>query len=172
MDPPRKGEIIQHRFIWEREARAGLEEGKKLRRCIVVGIQPLSKNEYLINLIPITHTPQRQDPARIRVSREDAQAMKLDERQSWVVTDEMNTVRWPPAGEARKEHHSYGVFVPEGMRESVRAQIRENSSERRQQRVDLSDPWWAKRQARVRRLKSFLAPGLEQDRSRKRERER
>jgi hypothetical protein len=85
--PPAPGDIIEFCFLWKHEHDAGLIEGVKDRRCVVVAVLAGGKR---VLVAPIT---SREPEHEHKISVPGA-ALGLD-RQSWIVTSELNVTAWP-----------------------------------------------------------------------------
>ena len=84
---PARGDVIEFSFLWRHERDAGLLEGIKDRRCVIVAL--LDEGRRVV-VMPITGT----EPAHDNKVPLPGGALGL-ERQSWIVTSEINISRWP-----------------------------------------------------------------------------
>jgi hypothetical protein len=84
---PERGDVIEFSFLWKHERDAGLLEGVKDRRCVIVAIL---EGGLRVVVMPITGT----EPGHADKIPLSAGALGL-ERQSWIVTSELNVTRWP-----------------------------------------------------------------------------
>jgi uncharacterized protein YifN (PemK superfamily) len=87
--------VIRYAFLWSHEARTGAIEAAKDRPCaIVVATRRSQSNALDVVVAPITHTPN-DDKDSLKIPRDIAQALKLDDEQHWVRLDEINVFSWP-----------------------------------------------------------------------------
>ncbi len=84
---PERGDVIEFSFLWKHERDAGLLEGVKDRRCVIVAI--LDEGRRVV-IMPITGTEPSHDN-KIPLS---GGALGL-ERPSWIVTSDLNVTVWP-----------------------------------------------------------------------------
>lgn len=84
---PEQGDVIEFSFLWKHEREAGLLEGVKDRRCVIVSV--LDEGRRVV-VLPITGTePMHDNKIPMRGG-----ALGL-ERPSWIVTLEVNITDWP-----------------------------------------------------------------------------
>ena len=79
--------MIEFSYLWKHEREAGLIEGVKDRRCVIVAL--LDEGERVV-VMPITGT----EPAHEHKIPLPAGALGLA-RESWIVTSELNVTLWP-----------------------------------------------------------------------------
>lgn len=91
---PEPGLVISYGYLWRREQRAGREEGRKDRPCVVVLAAKVEGDGIRVTVAPVTHSPPKGDEA-IELPERVKQALGLDDDRSWVVTDEVNQFLWP-----------------------------------------------------------------------------
>jgi len=84
---PERGDVIEFSFLWRHERDAGLLEGVKDRRCVIVAL--LEQGQRVV-VMPITGT----EPVHANKIPLPGGALGLG-RQSWIVTSELNITRWP-----------------------------------------------------------------------------
>ena len=84
---PERGDVIEFAYLWTHERAAGLLEGVKSRRCVIVAIL---ENGRRVVVMPITGTEPNHDN-KIPLPG-GTFGLK---RQSWIVTSELNITRWP-----------------------------------------------------------------------------
>ncbi|MEL6216975.1 MAG: type II toxin-antitoxin system PemK/MazF family toxin [Pseudomonadota bacterium] len=92
---PKLGEVVRYAYLWRSEARRGQEEGVKDRPCVVTYCKSGERGEKTVAVLPITHTPQKDDKGALRIPIATARRLGLDDRPSWIVTDEANRFTWP-----------------------------------------------------------------------------
>jgi hypothetical protein len=84
---PERGDVIEFSFLWKHERLAGLLEGAKDRRCVIVAV--LEDGNSVV-VMPITGT----EPNHANKIPLPGGSLGL-ERPSWIVTSELNISRWP-----------------------------------------------------------------------------
>ena len=93
---PQPGLVISYAYLWHREHRAGQEEGRKDRPCVIVlAIRRTPEGPLVVKVAPITHSL----PDDMAIAMELPPAVKrhlgLDDARSWVILDEINEFAWP-----------------------------------------------------------------------------
>jgi phenylpyruvate tautomerase PptA (4-oxalocrotonate tautomerase family) len=93
---PKPGLVISYGYLWHREYRKGLEEGRKARPCvIVISAVIASDGETIVRVAPITHS-QPDDPSlALEISAAVKRHLGLDDERSWIILDEFNEFIWP-----------------------------------------------------------------------------
>ncbi len=84
---PERGDVIEFSYLWAHERAAGLLEGVKDRRCVIVAVLDGGRR---VAVMPITGT----EPSHEYKIALPGGALGL-ERPSWIVTSEFNLARWP-----------------------------------------------------------------------------
>lgn len=84
---PERGDVIEFSYLWAHERAAGLLEGVKDRRCVIVAVLDSGRR---VAVMPITGT----EPIHEHKIALPGGALGL-ERPSWIVTSEFNLTRWP-----------------------------------------------------------------------------
>lgn len=84
---PERGDVIEFAYLWAHERAAGLLEGVKDRRCVIVAVLDGGRR---VVVMPITGT----EPAHDDKIALPGGALGL-ERPSWIITSELNITRWP-----------------------------------------------------------------------------
>jgi len=125
---PRVGLVIRYAYLWRDEARAGREEGRKDRPCVIVIATPQGRGRVLATVAPITHLRPTEDEAANAVELPAATKARLglDDLPSWALASDLNQFVWPgvdlrPATRDG-EHAAYG-FLPATLTEALRARI-------------------------------------------------
>ncbi len=98
---PERGDVIEFSFLWKHERDAGLLEGVKDRRCVIVAI--LERGRRIV-VMPITGT----EPDHANKIPLSGGTFGL-ERQSWIVTSELNVTLWP-GHDLRPAHMPNGAW--------------------------------------------------------------
>lgn len=131
---PAPGLVIRYDFLWSREQAAGKQEGVKDRPCVVVAaIIRKDDGETDVLLVPVTHSAPTQAGSAIAVPDNVNRHLGLDDAQSYVVTDEANTVSWNDPGivPARPGRSwAYGR-VPKALFEQIRSSMLGHVRQRR-----------------------------------------
>jgi hypothetical protein len=117
---PRPGLVIRYSYLWEREARAGLEEGTKDRPCAVVLVLLRQGKAPIVRVLPITHTQPIDPDSAFEIPLATKERLGLDSERSWIVLDEANDFIWPgpdlrPAIAGDLRSVMYGVLPPRFM---------------------------------------------------------
>ncbi len=90
------GDVIPYWYLWWRERERGEESGRKLRPCVVLVVILQSDGEpSRFGVLPITHSPPREDDAAVEIPATVKRRLGLDDRRSWIVCDEFNDSAWP-----------------------------------------------------------------------------
>ena len=90
---PYVGAVIRYGYLWRDEARAGREEPRKWRPCVVLTVDR-QDDRVDVSVAPITHT-RPEAPYAIRLSTRTLQRLGLDAREhSWINAREINLFRW------------------------------------------------------------------------------
>jgi hypothetical protein len=93
---PQLGLVISYSFLWYDEHRAGIEEGRKDRPCVVVlSIRVDDSGDTMVRVAPMTHSPPRDAEAAIEIPAAVKRHLGLDDARSWVILDEYNEFAWP-----------------------------------------------------------------------------
>jgi hypothetical protein len=128
--PPRVGLVISYAYLWWDEARAGLEEGRKDRPCVVVIALEAIEGRQIVTVAPITHSPPSSDQAAgmIELPPATKQRLGLDGARSWVVASDLNQFVWPGVDlrPTRRggDQVAYG-FLPDALTQALRIRILE-----------------------------------------------
>lgn len=94
---PLVGQVVDHAFLWVEESRAGLEEGRKARPCLIIAVEPtVDRESPRVTLLPFTTRPPRDGGHAIAVPDRVKHLMGLDgDRAVWLVLDDANMFVWP-----------------------------------------------------------------------------
>jgi hypothetical protein len=128
---PEIGLVIRHAYLWWNEARAGREEGRKDRPCVIVHLRINEYRELETYICPITHTPPESPEQAIEVPRPTKVRLGLDDARSWIITTEVNRFIWPGPDlrPVQGGGHAYGA-LPGTMTRDLVAQIRANAQDK------------------------------------------
>jgi hypothetical protein len=88
--PPERGDVIEFSFLWKHERAAGLLEGVKDRRCVIVAIVEGGQRVVVMSITGTEPSHENKIPL-------PGGALGL-ERQSWIITSELNVTLWPGHG--------------------------------------------------------------------------
>jgi hypothetical protein len=96
---PQIGQIVRFDYLWRREAHSGLKDGLKIRPCaVIVARRRLDTGDFEVLLAPITHSPPSQPSEGYALPEQARPITGLDHQKSWLITSELNEVRWTDAG--------------------------------------------------------------------------
>jgi hypothetical protein len=131
-DPaPAIGLVIRHAYLWWSEARAGREEGRKDRPCVIVHLRVNEHRELETYICPVTHTPPELPEKAMELPRATKARLGLDGERSWIITTDVNRFIWPgpdlrptPSG-----GFAYGL-LPAAMTRDLVAQIKANANDK------------------------------------------
>lgn len=90
---PEPGLVIRYAYLWDREARAGREEGTKDRPCAVLLAQTTAEGRVRVYVLPVTHRPP--DDEAVEIPTVTKVRLGLDSERSWIVLTEINAFLWP-----------------------------------------------------------------------------
>lgn len=88
----RRGDVIRYRFLWRKEAAAGLE-AVVARPCLVVDAKPAGDRQEVL-VVPFTHEPQH-DSRWLTVPEAIRREAGLEAAASYVVVSEANRFLYP-----------------------------------------------------------------------------
>ena len=92
---PEQGLVIRYAYLWRSEAERGRDEGVKDRPCAVVMAMKREGQNMRVYVAPITHTPPGNKRRAVEIPAVTKVRLKLDDAQSWIMTDELNVFTWP-----------------------------------------------------------------------------
>ena len=92
---PRPGLVIRYACLWDREARAGQEEGTKDRPYAVVLAMRDEGGDTRGYVLPITHAEPLCPDDAVELPQAVKQHLGLDDERFWVVLTEANAFTWP-----------------------------------------------------------------------------
>jgi len=92
---PEPGLVISYAYLWRYEDRAGQQESRKDRPCVIVLAVETIAGETQITVAPITHKKPANPDAGIEIPPQVKQHLRLDLETSWAIIDEVNQFIWP-----------------------------------------------------------------------------
>lgn len=92
---PQPGLVIRYAYLWQREAQAGLEEGRKDRPCAIILAVGENRDGRRVYVVPITHSMPSGGDDAVELPPRVKERLGLDEARSWVVVSEANVFVWP-----------------------------------------------------------------------------
>jgi hypothetical protein len=88
---PQLGLVVSYAYLWHREHRAGREEGRKDRPCVIVlSLQNASDGSTIVRVVPVTHSPPNNLQAALDLPLAVKRHLGLDDEPAWVILDEVN----------------------------------------------------------------------------------
>jgi hypothetical protein len=135
LDPPLPGQVIRYAYLWWNEARLGHEDGAKDRPCGIVLTRVTTEGNTIAYVLPITHTPPRQEEYGIEIPPATKRRLGLDSERSWIITSELNRFAWPGPDIRPTDSGEYVYgYLPEKLMQLVLEQVR-NHADRKQLRT-------------------------------------
>lgn len=93
---PELGLVISYSYLWHYEHRAGREEGRKNRPCVIVlAVETTGDGVTMVRVVPVTHAPPDNAAAAVELPAAVKRHLGLDDDRSWVILDEVNEFAWP-----------------------------------------------------------------------------
>jgi mRNA-degrading endonuclease toxin of MazEF toxin-antitoxin module len=127
---PEPGLVIRHAYLWWNEARAGREEGRKDRPCVIIHLRRNEHQELETFICPITHTPPEHPEKAMSIPAATKVRLGLDDDQSWIITTEINRFIWPgPDIRAAPGVRSAYGLLPEAMTRDLIARVRAHAQD-------------------------------------------
>ena len=132
---PEPGLVIRYSYLWQREHRAGRDEGSKDRPCaIVLTLQDTAEGKQVL-VVPVTHSPPDDPAAALELPPIIKQHLDLDMDRSWVVISESNLFTWPGPDLRRiadrdESSVAYGILPPKFFTELRRRFVEAEASTR------------------------------------------
>jgi hypothetical protein len=134
---PKPGLVIRYDYLWADEAAAGRDVGKDRPACLIAASDSTAAPRFVV-ILPITHTPPRDETAAVEIPPKVKRAIGLDDVPSWVIVSEHNVDEWPNGGLApipgRPGVFSYG-FIPPGLFAQIKTKFLESARQGRARRV-------------------------------------
>lgn len=92
---PTPGDVLCFAYLWAREAATGQEEGLKDRPVVVVLATQETGDRLRVLVAPATHSPPDDAAMAIEMPANVKRDLGLDRERSWIMTNEINSFRWP-----------------------------------------------------------------------------
>jgi hypothetical protein len=92
---PLPGLVVRYSYLWEDEARRGLEEGRKDRPVVIVLAVEEVAGQPVVTVAPITHSPPSDPAIALEIPADTKRRLGLDAARSWVIVNEVNQFVWP-----------------------------------------------------------------------------
>jgi hypothetical protein len=131
---PEPGLVISYAYLWRYEHEAGIEEGQKIRPCVIVLAVQQQDSGIQVTVAPITHTPPSNNTIGVAIPPRVKQHLGLDHQTSWVILTEVNQFIWPGYDltpiPGSKSQYAYG-FLPPRFFDSIRAGLLDLVMQRR-----------------------------------------
>ena len=129
---PVPGLVIGYAYLWHDEQRRGVDEGRKDRPCAIVVARVDEAGEQSVLVVPITHTEPAADRRPVALPRTVKRRLGMDDRPSWIVTDELNQFTWPgydlrPISRQTPDVFHFG-FLPAKLFDAVKRAILANAA--------------------------------------------
>ena len=110
LPPPRPGQLIGYAYLWAREHRRGIEEGRKDRPCAIVAVRQVIEARRLVTVVPITHTSPDDPSDGVQIPAALKAHLGPDQASAWIVVIETNDFLWP--GADIRPGRTYGMLPP------------------------------------------------------------
>lgn len=132
---PKFGQVVRYAYLWHSEAKTGRDEGAKDRPCVITYCKTNEDGTKTVAVSPITHSPQVNERAQRAIPIKTAARLGLDNRQSYIVTDQYNRFTWPgpdlrPADPKQPGKGSLIGRLPRKLAEAVRDDMISNTKAR------------------------------------------
>lgn len=123
--------VIRHIYLWRDEQKRGQIEGRKSRPCLIVHTRLNEYGETEVYICPITHTQPEKSGQSIEIPLITKQRLKLDDQQSWIITNEVNQFKWkgPDVRKTQTGEYAYG-YLPHRLIRAAIKQVIDNARKR------------------------------------------
>lgn len=113
---PEPGLVLSYSYLWDREAQAGQEEGRKDRPCVIVlVVERKATGETIVTVLPVTHSAPPDPASAVEIPQPIKKHLGLDDERSWVMVSEGDEFVWP-GYDLRKlpgtDRFDYGLLPP------------------------------------------------------------
>jgi len=124
---PEPGLVIRYSYLWLEEYKMGREEGVKDRPCAVILVTKTDRDDEIVTVLPVTHTPPAEPAFALEIPPETKRRLGLDHDRSWIVLTESNRFIWlgpdlRPAIGGDPDGVAYG-FLPAKFYERMRSKF-------------------------------------------------
>lgn len=123
---PTPGLVIAYSYLWAVEARRGLDAGNKNRPCVIVVSVRRDRGQTIVTVAPITHSPPDRPDGGVVLPMATRVRLGLDDRPSWIITDDLNQFSWPGFDlrtiRRGSDRHDYGI-VPASVLKELKAKV-------------------------------------------------
>lgn len=129
---PVEGMVIRYDYLWHSEFQRGRVEGQKDRPCAIVIAAPEQSGAIeRVIVAPITHSEPPKGVKAVEIPHKLKRHLGLDEERSWIITGDLNRVRWDDPGivPATRSAWEYGA-LPQPLLVAVQDQVREQAREK------------------------------------------
>lgn len=92
---PKPGDVILYEYLWRRQALEGRTTGDKDRPACIILTAVEEGRIKRVMILPITHSPPRQDEPAYRMPMALKRHLGLDDEASWIILGEANVDIWP-----------------------------------------------------------------------------
>ncbi|PKP94727.1 MAG: hypothetical protein CVT77_01595 [Alphaproteobacteria bacterium HGW-Alphaproteobacteria-16] len=93
---PVAGLVLRYAFLWREEADRGQEEGSKDRPCAIILVTQDDEDDGpLVTVLPVTHTPPRDERLAVELPHDTKKRLGLDDARSWIVVTDASRFIWP-----------------------------------------------------------------------------
>jgi hypothetical protein len=134
-DRPHIGLVLSYSYLWADEAKAGKEEGAKIRPAAIVLARTDFGPSELVYVVPVTHSPPTEDGEKLAIPSLVKRHLGLDDEASWIDVTEVNVFVWPGVDLRPVRSHGedrdgdapcfYG-FLPRGVFKQVQRALAQN----------------------------------------------
>jgi hypothetical protein len=125
---PIPGLVIHYDFLWKREAELGATNARKSRPAVIVIAVRREQGQVRVAVAPVTHSQPDDKSQSIELPKLTKERLGLDDKQSWVITSELNVFDWPgfdllPINLKNDKSPVYGK-LPKPLAEQIIQQVR------------------------------------------------
>jgi PemK-like, MazF-like toxin of type II toxin-antitoxin system len=111
--------------LWHDEHKAGRDEGRKDRPCVItLTVERPANDTTIVVVLPITHTPPDDPASAVEIPVAVKRHLGLDDERSWIVVAEGNEFEWP-GYDIRKigrgDRYDYGFLPPRLFNQVIKA---------------------------------------------------
>ena len=93
---PEPGLVLNYAYLWHDEHRAGQDEARKDRPCVIVSCAAREAGGTMtVAVLPFTHSAPVEQDSAVEVPPAIKRHLGLDDASSWIVVAEGNEFVWP-----------------------------------------------------------------------------